>query len=589
VLCGIEPGAFRRLFALPESFPVLGPWSGDLPNSGGSIELVRRLAPVTTEGPDFGVQPRITVESVRYRDDFPWPAEADGAGATVVRSLPAGYGNEASHWNAAAASPGAADSPNLPPAIAFVSPGPAASLPAGRPVAIEVHAADPDGRVAGVVFSIDGATIGVDSEPPFLSEWSSALPGARRLTATAWDQRMAISSTEINVTLTSDPPRAAVLSPVPGSRIASGSPITLEAAAYDPEDLIDRVEFLVDGSIVATAAAPPWRATWTPEGTGPRRITARVMDASGLSSTSPVITVTAAGPTGADPIIAWHVPAGTTGNQAYAGSLGMDFDAVASVVVTKLGVFDSGGNGLSSTITAQLWRLTPAPQLLASLTFSPTSPGTLAAGSSSRFKPLTTPLTLAPGSYAMVAYGYSAAEPNGNSSGSRGAWSTRDGGGLLRFTGGGRYGEAAQFPATADGGPADRYAAGTMEIMTADRDADGLPDEWESANGFDPASHRDAAADPDGDGFPTLAEYAAGTDPRQAAMAPSCELLRMTQGMATIRFPLPAQRRAVIQFSRELIFWENLEEIPPAALPRTLERPLPLPAPGGYLRVQFAP
>jgi hypothetical protein len=116
-----------------------------------------------------------------------------------------------------------------------------------------------------------------------------------------------------------------------------------------------------------------------------------------------------------------------------------------------------------------------------------------------------------------------------------------------------------------------------------------MPDDWETAYGFDPASHLDAATDPDGDGFSSLAEFAAGTDPRSATSAPACELLRMTQGVATVRFALPAQRRAIIQFSSELTFWRNLEEVPPTTLPRTLERSLPLPSTSGYLRVQFAP
>jgi hypothetical protein len=36
------------------------------------------------------------------------------------------------------------------------------------------------------------------------------------------------------------------------------------------------------------------------------------------------------------------------------------------------------------------------------------------------------------------------------------------GGGSLIFVGSGRYGDAAQFPADADGGPVNRYATGTF-------------------------------------------------------------------------------------------------------------------------------
>ena len=52
-----------------------------------------------------------------------------------------------------------------------------------------------------------------------------------------------------------------------------------------------------------------------------------------------------------------------------------------------------------------------------------------------------------------------------------------------------------------------------------DTDGDGLPNDWETANGLNPGSAADAPLDADGDGGSNAAEYAAGTTPRDAASA----------------------------------------------------------------------
>lgn len=49
---------------------------------------------------------------------------------------------------------------------------------------------------------------------------------------------------------------------------------------------------------------------------------------------------------------------------------------------------------------------------------------------------------------------------------------------------------------------------------TLDSDGDGIPDQWETANGLNPYDPADAALDFDEDGFTNLEEYLAKTDPR---------------------------------------------------------------------------
>ncbi|MCO4772963.1 MAG: PKD domain-containing protein, partial [Deltaproteobacteria bacterium] len=53
----------------------------------------------------------------------------------------------------------------------------------------------------------------------------------------------------------------------------------------------------------------------------------------------------------------------------------------------------------------------------------------------------------------------------------------------------------------------------TITVDWLDTDGDGLPDEWENTNGFDPNDPNDAAGDPDADGLTNLDEFGQGTDP----------------------------------------------------------------------------
>jgi hypothetical protein len=588
VLAAVSPAEFLARYEVPAGTVVHGPWSGGLPNNSGRVQLIRRLPPITDLGPDYGYRPEIALEDITYDDDAPWPEAADGGGLSLVRLSPAGFGADAEQWTTGAPSPGGAPSANLPPLVTIDTPTPGLSLPAGLPITIDVTAADPDGVVKQVDVEVDGQWVATDLEPPFSLVWSSTAIGPRTLVVRAVDGRLATATASVTVTLVNDPPQAALLSPKAHTRVGQGLPVVLHAAATDPEGLLDRVEFLVDGAVVGTVRSSPWTLDWVAAPAGHRKVQVRAVDVTGLDRLSRAVQVFVAGAAPPAPVIAYRVSAGTIGNQTYGGSLGHDFDVLAPIVVSRLGVFDSGANGLGSSLTAELWQRAPSTQRLAGLSFTAAAPGELAAGTSSRFKPLDEAMVLGPGSYTVVAFGYSSNEPNGNAGAATPLWNTQDGGGLIRFTGTSRYGTAGQFPATADGGPADRYAGPTFEFSSADTDGDFMPRDWEVSQGMDPDDPADGASDFDGDGASNQEEYAAGTDPLSRASRPGIESVHVTPDGVAVRFHLPAQRTAVLQTSRELIFWEDQAMAPAGASPRTVE--LSLPAESTlFLRVVFQP
>ena len=176
--------------------------------------------------------------------------------------------------------------------------------------------------------------------------------------------------------------------------------------------------------------------------------------------------------------VAYNVDSGAVGTQEFGASLGLDFIVNEPILVTQLGIFDSGSDGLGRDITADLWSRndggTPDDfsddagiDKLATLLFTSNDPGTLVNGN--RLKPLASSLVLSPGAYTIVGHGYGAGEPNGNTAGpADDEKAVNDGGGLITFVGDARFGDPAtpgSFPGSKDGGPVNRYAAGTFEFQ----------------------------------------------------------------------------------------------------------------------------
>jgi len=161
--------------------------------------------------------------------------------------------------------------------------------------------------------------------------------------------------------------------------------------------------------------------------------------------------------------IAYINPEGQSGNQAFGGSVGMDFDVVFPVYVTQLGVFDENSDGLFATLHVAIWNRVNQKELV-SLEFTPEKPGALVGGS--RFLPLNTPLLLPAGFQGtVVAYGYTTevlfnTENRPEDVARLGLFD----GGCLTFVGRSRYGDAGQFPVHVDKGPVNRYAAGTFSF-----------------------------------------------------------------------------------------------------------------------------
>lgn len=111
--------------------------------------------------------------------------------------------------------------------------------------------------------------------------------GSHTLTATAFDA--AGNQTQVTRSVTVDqPPTVQLTSPVEGSTFTTW--LSFTATASDDAG-VARIEFYVDGLLKATDTTAPYSGSWVPSQSsvyGPRRVTAKAIDAQSLSATSSV-------------------------------------------------------------------------------------------------------------------------------------------------------------------------------------------------------------------------------------------------------------------------------------------------------------
>lgn len=158
--------------------------------------------------------------------------------------------------------------------------------------------------------------------------------------------------------------------------------------------------------------------------------------------------------------------------QGWNGPLGMDFDVNSSINILYMGVYNANAIGdaeLASQLQVAIFNRDTGLMVAGTeKTFQSDTAYTQLPGDVYDLFQSITLVTLAAGHYSVVAVGFNNSQPNGNS-GFGGGVGAKEGilDGSITYVGGSRYAGSNGtlfFPTTIDGGPPNRYDAGTFAV-----------------------------------------------------------------------------------------------------------------------------
>jgi hypothetical protein len=180
------------------------------------------------------------------------------------------------------ATDGAVDA--VAPTVTLTAPSTGAT--AGGTVAFTATASD-NVAVARVEFVVDGTVVATDTTPPYEASWDSTtvVDGPHSVSARAIDGAGNSNlSAAASIAVTNAPPvdliPPTVMLTAPGTGATLSGSVAIAASASDNVGVV-RVDFLVDGTVVATATAPPYGASWNSASVadGTHTLAARAYDA----------------------------------------------------------------------------------------------------------------------------------------------------------------------------------------------------------------------------------------------------------------------------------------------------------------------
>ncbi len=183
-----------------------------------------------------------------------------------------------------------AEKPNEAPQVSLDNPTNNSSFYIGDPINVSAAASDPDGVIAKVAFYLNDQLIATETNAPYTHSLTLDTLGDYTLKAIAYDNENTTTESEIvTFTIAEKPnelPQISVNFTYENAKSYAGDKIEIFANATDSDGTISRVEFFLDGNLIATEYVSPYTQSLTFNTPGIHTVFAIAYDNDSGSSTS---------------------------------------------------------------------------------------------------------------------------------------------------------------------------------------------------------------------------------------------------------------------------------------------------------------
>ena len=187
------------------------------------------------------------------------------------------------------------NAPNQMPTVSITAPANNAAFTAPASITITANAADSDGSISKVEFYNGSTLLSTSTSSPYTYSWTNVAAGNYSLTAKAYDNVQAVttsSAISVKVNAPNQAPAVSITAPANNAGYTAPASVSITANASDSDGSISKVEFYNGSTLLSTSTSSPYAYSWTNVAPGSYSLKAIAYDNTGATTTSATVSIT---------------------------------------------------------------------------------------------------------------------------------------------------------------------------------------------------------------------------------------------------------------------------------------------------------